>query len=387
MSGTVIRLAAFVFLVLAPFAAASELEEQMKAVESIRGLEFRGPVKAVTIDRSELPGRLRQQLGRTMPYSIDEFVEILKALLLIEPATGNAFDQLIGLYESQVLAFYDPATRTFFALSEPPRAMQDLPGGAEMAQEGVIIHELMHALQDQHFDIGKRDRDLRKDTDAAMAYHAVLEGEATLVMLAHLIGQTGADFDAMIREPMFDGLLSSAATADMAIGKSTPRYFAESLKFPYLAGLNFVVAAYRRGGWKEIDRIHADPPGSSREVLHPSEYLDRTFRAPAFIPKPATSGRHLTVEHLGEFHWAFLTGGVNARGWVNDRVTIAQDADCNPTVLVETTWESEAAARRFHSAYMDMLDKRGVGFLSRADGSQVRVAYGADRKLMETFLR
>ncbi|HEX6177015.1 MAG TPA: hypothetical protein VF057_01550 [Thermoanaerobaculia bacterium] len=372
----------------ATVAAASELDARMRAVESIRGLQFRGPVQAVTIGREELPTRLREQLTRSLPYSVSEFVEILEALLLIEPAGNEAFDTLIDLYESQVLAYYDPPSQTFYMLSEPPAAMNDLPGGigGEMAQEGVVIHELMHALQDQHFDIGQRDLDLRKDTDAAMAYHAVLEGEATLVMLAHLLAQSGADFDTLIREPVFDSLLTSQATADLMTGDA-PRYFAESMKFPYLEGLKFVLAAYRRGGWKELDRIHADPPRSTREVLHPEEYFAREFRAPAFLARPAASGHLLTVEHLGEFHWSFLLGPANARGWINDRVTIVQDSRCEPTVLVEAKWESEEAARRFHTAYMTLLDGRGIGFLSRVDGRDVRLAYGSDRKTMEQFLR
>ena len=44
----------------------------------------------------------------------------------------------------------------------------------------------------------------------------------------------------------------------------------------------------------------------------------------------------LTVEHLGQFHWNFLVGKDNARGWASDRVTIVQDATCEATVLVET---------------------------------------------------
>jgi hypothetical protein len=310
-----------------------------------------------------------------------------RGLLLIEPAGPAAFDTLLGLYESQVLAYYDPPSQTFFMLNEPPAAMRDLPGlGGETAQEGVVVHELMHALQDQHFDIGRRDLELRKDTDAAMAYHAVLEGEATLVMLAHLLEKSGADFDTLIREPLFDGLLASQATADLMTGDA-PRYFGESMKFPYLEGLKFVLAAYRRGGWKELDRVHADPPRSTREILHPDEYFARSFRAPAFTAQPAAPGRVLTVEHLGEFHWSFLLGSANARGWINDSVTIVQDARCEPTVLVEAKWESDEAARRFHSAYMSFLDARGIGFLSTVDGRNVRLAYGGDRKTMEAFLR
>ena len=146
------------FLLLALILAASPagaagLEEHMQAVEKIRGLSFSGPVRSVTIDRSELPDRLRDQLTRTLPYSIDQWAEILEVLLLIEGERDDSFDRLIDLYESQVLAYYDPDSRTFYALAQPPPALQNLPEGMA-AQDGVIVHELMHALQDQHHEIG-----------------------------------------------------------------------------------------------------------------------------------------------------------------------------------------------------------------------------------------
>lgn len=382
---TAAAILALAFVAL-PATAESDLTRQMKAVETIRGLPFLEPVRAVTIDRVELPVRLRNQLTRTLPYSIDEWGSILEALLLIEPAPGDPFDRLLDLYEAQVLAYYDPDTRTYYALSQPPAAFKDLPGGLATA-DGVIVHELTHALQDQHQAIGRRALRLQKDTDASMAYHSVLEGEATLVMLASIIQKGGADFDALVREPMFDGLLATAASADMTADPSTPRYFVESLKFPYLEGLRFVIEAYRRGGWKEIDRVHANPPQSTREVLHPEDYFERRFKPKAFLAEPPFPVPTLSVEHLGEFHWAFLAGKENALGWVSDRVTIAHDEWCAPTVLVETSWESDAAAQRFLNGYTTFLDSRDVGFLVRQDGSNVRVAYGADRAVMERFLR
>src|SRR5688500_6301946 len=99
----------------------------MKAVETISKLSFTESVHAVTIDRAQLPARLRDQLTRTLPYSVAEWAEILDALLLIEPGPGDPFDRLIDLYEAQVLAFYDPDTRTYYALAQPPSGLAELP--------------------------------------------------------------------------------------------------------------------------------------------------------------------------------------------------------------------------------------------------------------------
>jgi hypothetical protein len=372
-------------LLVAGLANAAELDDQMHAVERIRGHRFTSPVRVISIDRSELPRRLEEQFTKTLPYGVDEWETILRTLLLVEEA-GDVMPSLLDLYESQVLAYYDPLTKTYVAIRELPAAAAAF-GAASALKDGVAVHELTHAMQDQYFGVGQRDWALRADTDANLAYHALLEGEATLVMLAYMVEKMGGSFDEAMRSDALVGTLASAASSEALMTGAAPRYFTELLKFPYIQGLNFVVAAYRRGGWAELDRVHRNPPLSSREILHPEEYFEKRFKPASFVETPpAGTGRVLTVEHLGEFHWGILVGANAARGWKSDRVTIAADAFCQPTVLAETTWDSPDAARRFHDAYAQLLEDKGYGCLSSVSGSTVKVAYGADRQLMERFV-
>jgi hypothetical protein len=382
-------LVAFLFLCGgAHQAAAAPLDEQMRAVEAIRGLTFTAPVKSVTINRAELPARLQEQFEKGLPYPVSDWETILETLLLVDDSGKELLPALLDLYEEQVLAYYDPLAKTYYAIREMPKTASSIAPAAEVLEESVALHELMHALQDQRFDIGTRSWAIRNDNDATMAYHALLEGEATLVMLASLVGKVGGSLDDALKNEMLVSTLASAATSDVMAGSGAPPYFTEMLKFPYLQGLNFVIAAYQRGGWKEIDRIHRNPPRSTREILHPTEYFERTFVPAKWSDTPAAAvTRFLSVEHLGEFHWGFLLGADVARGWRADRVTIAADAACAPTVLAETEWDSPEIAARFHAAYTALLDAKGHGSLTRVDGSRVRVAYGTDRVLMEKFTR
>lgn len=364
--------AAALLTLLALSARGATIEEEMRAVERIRGLRFLAPVTTVELDRRDLPSHLREQIQKTLPYSAEEWVDVLRALRLVDQGTTAepVVASLIKLYESQVLAYYDPPSKTFYTVRELPDVVQGLP----QLNEGIAIHELTHALQDQHFKIGAKDLALRDDADGNLAYHALIEGEATLVMLAYILEQSGASLDDMIGSNMLD--LSAAASQGLPIGG--PPYFNEMLKFPYIDGLHFVIEAYRRGGWKELDRLYANPPRSTREILHPGDYFEHRFIPEPFNRKPAIPvTRLLSVEHLGEFHWRFLAG--SGEGWVGDRVTIAQNAFCEPTVLIETRWDSDEHARRFYDAYQDSL--------SRIEGRSVKVAYGADRALMERFIR
>jgi hypothetical protein len=384
--------AALVFSTLflvAPAASAGSIDQAMKDVERLRGLTFLHAVATRTIGRDELPAMLRDQMQKSLPYSADDYALILRALQLVDGGTPDLVGKMMDLYQSQVLAFYDPLTHTYYALRDLPPALTAL-GGSDLVQQSVVVHELTHALQDQRFNAGARDLRLQKDTDASLAYHAVLEGEATLVMLAWSADKMGLKVDALIREESMLAGIMAAANADKSIGSSTPPYFVEELKFPYIDGLRFVVAAYKHGGgWSGLDAVHAHPPRSTREILHPEEYFARVERGDgadsSFMPG-AAAPRVLTVEHLGEFHWRFLVGDA-AAGWVDDRVTVAQDAHCDPTVLVDSTWESAAKARAFRESYEHFLAGRGIAAESRVDGARVRVAYGADAALAAGFVR
>jgi hypothetical protein len=366
---------------VASTAPAATLADEIAAVERIRGLHFTGPVKTVEIDRKDLPEHLRAQFAKSLPYSVTEWGDVLRALRLIKETNDEAIvSSLLDLYQAQVLAYYDPPSKTFYTVRQLPGAVKDLSLAGPF-EAGIAVHELTHALQDQHFSIGAKDLALRDDVDAGLAYHALIEGEASLVMIAYMVEQSGGSFDEMIKSDLFGGALSSAALQTLPL--DGPRYFAEMLKFPYLDGLRFVIEAYRRGGWKELDRVEMNPPSSTREILHPADYFDHRFKPVAFAATPPLSVPHLlSVEHLGEWHWRFLAG--EGDGWTADRVTIAQNRFCETTVLVETQWDSDADARRFYDAYTRSLED--VGSLSRIDGRSVRVAYGADRPLMERFL-
>lgn len=353
---------------------ASPLAPGMKAVEEIRGHKFTGPVRNVRIDRSELSEHLRDQMQKSIPYSLDDWGTMLRSLQLVDVPTAQIIPKMLSLYESQVLAFYDPHSHTYYSINQMP----NLPEAAKLAdpkvlEETVMVHELTHALQDQLFKLNAREKALMRDTDGGLAYHSVLEGEAVLVMVAHMLKNSGVDLDEALKDEQLVGMVTNSAAAEQMIDPSTPRYFAEMLKFPYLEGLKFVVEAYKRGGWKALDDVHANPPRSTREILHPEEYFAKSVKHEPFDgTRPA--GDVIAVEHLGEFHWRFLVGAENARGWINDRVAVWR----NGRVEAKTKWESPERAKAFADAYGAFLEKRGVKDAAiKQDGVNVVATYTA----------
>lgn len=375
---------ALVFTFVTAALSAAPLEREMREVEHIRGLTFTGPVATATVSRDDLPRVIRRELTKSMPYSPDDYELVLKTLRLVDPSTDDVVGKMLSLLQGQVLAFYDPLSHTYYAIDKLPDAAAPLD--SELIESAVVLHELTHALQDQRFDVGRRDYALRNDWDADLAYHALMEGDASLVMMAAVTEKTGQKLDDLVANPMLLNLLTSSAAMEKTIDQSAPRYFVESLKFPYIDGLKFVIAAYKRGGWKAVDAVYANPPRSTREILHPEEYFARTAKTESFVMAPPAPAQHLlTVEHLGEFHWAFLVGADAAKGWVGDRVSISQDERCDPTVLVETKWESPARASAFREAYAALLHDDQTARVVQ-EGSVVRAAYGADLALIDSYL-
>lgn len=363
-------LAASLFLV-GNASGASPLEKEMREVEKLRGLTFLHPVTQRTIDRSELRPLIREQLAKSIPYSIEDYVAILEALQLVEGPTPDVIASMFKLYDSQVLAFYDPMTHTYFAIRQLPESLAGM-GDTSALRESVVMHELVHALQDQRFSAAGRDKALQHDTDGELAYHALLEGEATLVMLDYLLTKSGQSFDEAVKSDSLINALGGAAAADKAVEPGTPRYFIEALKFPYLEGVKLVAEAYRRGGWKAVDGLHSNPPRTTRELLHPAEYWSRFARgekgSAPFNPK--SSKELLTTERLGEFHWRYLVGE-HAEGWVDDRVTVRRDG----SVVAETRWENAGKAAEFRDAYVAFLRGRKIDPQVSTDGTSITIAY------------
>ena len=384
------RLVTFSFLILLALTApaiGSPVEAATQAVESIRGLKFREPVTVEAISRDQLRPHLHRQIAKTLPYSLEEYVDILTALQLVDEPRTSILPALFDLLQQQVLAFYDPYTRTYYTVDGLPDALELPRAVVEIMKTSVEVHELTHALQDQHFAIGQRDLALRNDWDASLAYHALIEGEATLVMLAHIAGGGPRALETLLEDDSLVKSLAAAAAMDVGGTGDAPRYLVESLKFPYLEGLKFVIAGYRRGGWDEINRMHRRPPQSTREIFRPEEYFarrDATERVDAFtLPR----GRYLlTRERLGEFHWNFILGRP-ATGWVDDGATILQNATCDTTVLLHTRWESENDAARFASSFQQIADTRGVGAFVVTAGRRVLIGYGPDEEAIRLFLK
>ncbi len=149
----------------------------------------------------------------------------------------------------------------------------------------VLVHELTHALDDQHFDL---DPDFLDD-EAALAFEALVEGDAVVVESRYLASLPEAERQAAAAE--------EEATFGGAGGR-IPDIEAELGAFPYRDGPRLVAALLAAGGPGRLDAAFRSPPVSSAEVLHPERFLDGPGRAT--VPPVAAEGRVVDDGVLGE---------------------------------------------------------------------------------------
>jgi hypothetical protein len=356
-------------------APGADLSGEMKAVESIRGLTFTAPVEVRRMTRNDFRSFLKRQIEKDSPVPLPDFFDALAALQLIDGGV-DPLPRMLDLYQSQVLAFYDPQSHLYYQIIDPPKGLR-LPS---MAVRLVVLHELTHALQDQRFDAAKRMRTVEKDWDQQLAYQAVLEGEASFVMLAGLAETMGTSLDDLVKGGAVDEALTLTAQSNEGIAADAPRYFVDSMKFPYIDGIRLVSAAYRKGGWDGVSELDRNPPRSTAEVIHPDLYF--AHQTPADIDHPSTAikgAREIIGTTMGEYHWKFLLGQAAAGGWRGDRARVFRLRDGSTSVVIDSLWTDPEAANRFCSAETEFLKSRSIQPVIGQSGSEVHVSYAVPK--------
>jgi len=351
------------------------VERVARAVEEVRERRFARTVPAAEIGDGELKRVLKSKIGESFPASPADTLRTLVAFGLIDETPG-VLDKLVDFYASQVIAFYDPEPRRFFVVRGADKAFETggLPGMEGMAEKMIFAHELTHALQDQAMGLDARIKALRSDGDRGLALQSLLEGEATLVMVRVVIADLPGDASEL--EESLEPLLTAGALEKANVPKDLPPYFVEQLFFPYVDGTAYVRRAFKKGGWKEVDRLWKDPPKSSSEILHEGRRFEPAADLlPADGAKLAPQGsRYLYSDTMGEWTVRFLLrrtlpeaeADEAADGWRGDRIAFYTSGS-SIAYLWRARFENASAAERFETAWKKARKKKELVYRKATD--------------------
>src|SRR5258706_5820443 len=147
-------------------------QEVLKETSEIRQLSILRPVRSSAQSRADIERMIMKDLDQESTPEQMHGTEVTLKKLGLAPKDVQFHDLMVRLLTEQVAGYYEPKTGQCHLAD-----WIDLDG-----QKPVMAHELTHALQDQHFNLRRFEHWPKGDSDAELAAHALIEGDATLAM-------------------------------------------------------------------------------------------------------------------------------------------------------------------------------------------------------------
>lgn len=265
-----------------------QVAQQQQRLRQLTGHRFDRPVSVRLQDSEGFQEYLEHQWEEMGPDFVEQMGRKLTLLGLLDPEE-DLVKSLTRLYEQQAGAYYDPDNRSINVLSP------DLP---PMAMNFLLFHELIHAYQDDRYNL----REMRsrawgsENFDHQMAMVFLIEGHANFLAYLDLIGQRRIEPEAL-RNPVIErtfgtlaGLSNLSPDATRAAGamldepvtdpeviEETPLIVHRILTDPYFVGPQAWLYHVQSTGWPQAEEwLGNEQPVSTREIL-----IGRSSEVPA----------------------------------------------------------------------------------------------------------
>jgi hypothetical protein len=328
-----------------------KLESALAYMAQIRGLPAKSRVQGRLIARAAIEQYLRRQIDAETPPDV---LQATEALLYGFGSVDRDFDYratVIALMTAQLLGFYDPDQKAFFVSGELSGDEADV----------TLWHELVHALQDQYYDLATLTKWRPDQGDKQAAIHSLAEGDATSAMLDAMLKPRGSSaLDVPEGLMRAESVLGSAAL-------TAPPVLVRSLLAPYVDGLAFTNFLRRRNGFASVDEAWRAPPVSTEQLLHPEKYF--ASEPPLVVPTPPPPAHAPDLSErfhdvMGEQTLRLLleewlpgrTAALAASEWGGDRLSAFSDEGRQRWAIGwHLRFDSSAAAERAADAFARSL--------------------------------
>jgi hypothetical protein len=356
-----------------------EIEEQVIDIRGLPAADI-GPPEIIT--RDELGDELEELFEEEYPPEEQERDNIaLRALGLLEPGQDVAALQL-QLLGDQVLGFYDDVDQRMVVVSD---------AGLNAEAKLTYAHEYTHALQDAAFGLDSLQTDEVGEDDRALARTAMIEGDATVTMLAWA-------FAYLTPEELMQ--IGAGAVPDTS---GIPSWMVEQLQFPYNEGALWAGALTvnpTQPDFDALDAAYEDPPESTEQIIDVAAWPNgdepvsvETIDLAAALGEgwsdvDSTPIGQATIEIMLAYHGVERGVATQAAdGWGGDRAVIASGPDEAFAVAWRLAWDAPSDADEFVDAYESAIEALDfpATVVTLPDGD-VLVAHASSEALLDEVL-
>src|SRR5688500_6094302 len=348
-----------------------EIEEQVVA---IRGLPAANIGLPDLITREELAGELERLFAEDYPPE-DQLRDnrALRALGLLEPGQDVAELQL-QLLGDQVLGFYDDVDKRMVVVTD---------SGLDAEAKLTYAHEYTHALQDAAFGLDSLDTDAVGEDDRGLARTALIEGDATVTMLAWA-------FEHLSQQELMDIGTGTALPDTTGI----PAWMVNQLQFPYNEGslwAGSLAGDPLSPDFDQIDAAYADPPASTEQIIDVSNEDRIAVEAPDLAAALGDGWDEVDATPIGEASIRIMReyfGLIRdlpyeaADGWGGDQAVIVHGPDDEFAVAWRLAWDEPSDASEFLEAYRTVAATLPFSATAGEVGDEILVVHASNDALM-----
>ena len=234
-----------------PRPISGEMEELLEEVAEMRGLEAPPDLRLGTVTPRDLPDVFLNDLTGPEEIGLGRQTRIYQLLGYL--GEDEHLRDVWRSLTSSIAGFYS-YERVLWVVTEDGGVD---PGEFSPDERRVVVHEMVHALQDHHFDLLSTYRNVGWNLDLYLGFGAVIEGDATV----HTARFSGGP-DSTIGGGAYEFLAAPGHMTDV------PAPIAREFWFPYAAGSAWAREVLATQGMAALNAYLRLPP-STTVILHP----------------------------------------------------------------------------------------------------------------------
>ena len=378
------------------------VDELRAEASKIRGLAWKHAVPADLLTRAQLTRKIEEMIQEDLKP--DEYARDLKILRRLGMLTAeeDPIEMEKRFLAQAVAGYYDPKAKRLYIID----------GLSVDAQRPTMLHELIHALEDQYIGLEARQKLVEKDSDALFALKCLEEGSAEFARKAYEKAHPD-----VAKRSLAEQMKGQSAELAAAL-EATPAMLLVPTLLHYTLGPALVTRYVGRDFPGGMARMYAgDAPTTEEQFLHPSRFLSKDRDLPRVIAFPADlaqaagpAWRGLESQGYGELdfslwmsHWLGRnrgrlatdgdgrmwdrSAGIAAAGWDGLRLQVLERDGVPTGVAMASAWDTRADAKEAGDAIEAALRAQFAGEFEAQPWRDAESAEGRELDFSDRFGR